>query len=186
MHIWLSLHFISYNMVSLCVTEACSFHSCLPATRVCPHIRYGVSCWASEGGVVSSWDHTGDSRGATWTWCQRLLPYQREWDQTLLLLTVTKTPKRCCTLPCSEKRFWPLWSSWNSQGLYDSSQPDWPLQTPSHLRGSTPPAHLSLLKSHPCWWVEVETLHMASIHITSSKQWFETHLLPSQWRTCPL
>ena len=142
-----------------------SSHSCLPATRVCPHIWCGVSCWASEGGVVSYWDHTGDCKGATWTWCQWLLPCQREWDQTRLLLPVTKTPRRCCTLPCWEKRFWSLRSSWNSQGLYDSSQSDWLLQTPSYLRGPTPPAHISMLQSHPCWWVEIETLHMASMHI---------------------
>ena len=146
-----------------------SFRSCLPATRVCPHIRCGISCWTSEGGVVSYWDHTGDCRRATWTWCQRLLPSQREWDQTWLLLTLPEVPRRCCTLPCWEKRFRPLWSSWDSQGLYNSSQTDWPFQTPSYLRGPSSPPQLPLLQSHPPWWVKVETLHMASMHITSPK-----------------
>ena len=153
------------------VTEAHFFHSCLRATRVCPHIQCGISCWTSEGGVVSYYDHTEDCRGATWKWCQRLFPSQREWDQTWLLLTVPEVPRRCCTLPYREKRFRPLWSPWDSQGLYNSSWPDWPLQTPSYLRRSTPPAHLSLSQSlsqsHPRWWVGMETWCMAGMHNTS-------------------
>ena len=94
------------------------FYSCLPGTRVSPHVQSGISCWAAEGSMVSHWCNTGNCGRTTWTCSQWLLLSQREWDQTWLLFIIPKMPRGHRTLPYWKKGFRPLWNPWNSQGLY--------------------------------------------------------------------
>ena len=134
------------------------FYSCLPGTRVSPHVQSGISCWAAEGSMVSHWYNTGNCRRTTWTCGQWLLLSQRKWDQTWLLFTVPETPWGYRTLSYQQKGFWPLWSPWNSQGLYYTSRLGWLLHTSFYLRGSMPLAQLTLPQSPPKWWVNLQSV----------------------------